>query len=123
MAFHSFQSYSADLNQKCQNQMEAKIEEKKRKYMKNKPEAVKMRNEERKERPKSIEGKINFSCKTDEEKEEIYEMAKTIKAYLGEGNPNNTSNHPLLSTAFKDYIQHSMSDTKQKEDRTDTRKW
>lgn len=92
----------------------------KRKYMKNKPEAVKRRNEERKERPKPIEGKINFSCKTDEEKEEIYEMAKTIKAYLGEGNPNNTSNHQLLSAVFKDYIQHSVSDTKQKEDREQT---
>ena len=50
----------------------------KRKYKKNNPEAVKRRNEERKERPKPIDGKINFSCKNYEEKEELYELAITI---------------------------------------------
>ena len=96
--------------------MKVKIGEKRENTRKINPEAVKRRNEERKERPKPINGKINFSCKSHEEKEEIYELAKTIKAYIGEGNANNTSNHLLLSTFFKDYIQHSMTDN-QRDDR------
>ena len=91
----------------------------KRKYKTNNPEAVKRRNEERKERPKPIDGKINFSCKNYEEKEELYELAKTIKAYLGEGNANNTSNYLMLSTVFKDYIQRSMTDN-QRNDKEQT---
>ncbi|CAC5398853.1 unnamed protein product [Mytilus coruscus] len=68
----------------------------KRKYLKDKVEIVKRRNDMRKEKPKPIKGKINFSSGSIDEKNLIYKMTNDIKKAMGGGNPNRTSNKDML---------------------------
>ena len=79
----------------------------KRKYVKDKPESVKRRNDARNEKPKAIEGKINFSTASVDERNLVYEMANDIKKNIGGGNPNRTTNKDMLIEVMTFYIKNN----------------
>ncbi|CAC5389907.1 unnamed protein product [Mytilus coruscus] len=81
----------------------------KRKYLKDKVESVKRRNDMRKEKPKPIEGKINFSSGSIDEKNLIYEMTNDIKKAMGGGNPNRTTNKDMLFEVMTFYIKNNIT--------------
>ncbi|CAC5406120.1 unnamed protein product [Mytilus coruscus] len=81
----------------------------KRKYLKDKVESVKRRNDMRKEKPKPIEGKINFSSGSIDEKNLIYEMTNYIKKAMGGGNPNRTTNKDMLFEVMTFYIKNNIT--------------
>ncbi|CAC5388241.1 unnamed protein product [Mytilus coruscus] len=81
----------------------------KRKYLKDKVESVKRRNDMRKEKPKPIEGKINFSSGSVDEKNLIYEMTNDIKKAMGSGNPNRTTNKDMLFEVMTFYIKNNIT--------------
>lgn len=81
----------------------------KRKYLKDKIESVKRRNDMRKEKPKPIEGKINFSTGSVDEKNLIYEMTNDIKKAMGGGNANRTTNKDMLIEVMTFYIKNNIT--------------
>ncbi|CAG2237867.1 unnamed protein product [Mytilus edulis] len=81
----------------------------KRKYLKDKVESVKRRNDMRKEKPKPIEGKINFSSGSIDEKNLIYGMTNDIKKAMGGGNPNRTTNKDMLFEVMTFYIKNNIT--------------
>ncbi|CAC5407178.1 unnamed protein product [Mytilus coruscus] len=81
----------------------------KRKYLKDKVDSVKRRNDMRKEKPKPIEGKINFSSGSIDEKNLIYEMTNDIKKAMGGGNPNRTTNKDMLFEVMTFYIKNNIT--------------
>ncbi|CAC5411391.1 unnamed protein product [Mytilus coruscus] len=63
----------------------------------------------RKEKPKPIEGKINFSSGSIDEKNLIYEMTNDIKKAMGGGNPNRTTNKDMLFEVMTFYIKNNLT--------------
>ena len=64
------------LNERNEN---IQLPKKKRKYHKDIPDAVKKRNDARKEKRQTIEGKINFSTNSEDERQSIYALCSDIK--------------------------------------------
>lgn len=81
----------------------------KRKYPKDNPDAVKKRNEARKEKRQTIEGKINFSTNSEDERQSIYAWCSDIKTAMGGGNPNNVTNRDLLFEVLSFYVRNNIS--------------
>lgn len=88
---------------------ENNIQPQKRKYAKDKIESVKRRNDARKEKEKAIEGKINFSSESVDEKNLIYQLAYDVKTAMGGGNPNRTTNKDMLIEVLSFYIKNNIA--------------
>ena len=91
----------------------------KTKYLKDKPAAVKRRNDARKDNNKGIEGKINFSAKNDEDRSLIYQLSTDIKRAIGGGNPNTVTNRDMLLEVFSFYIRNNIARPLEEEDDMD----